>query len=146
MTSPVPMMTDISDRRTQSVLDKVEETLEQMEIDHVLRQKIMEQVFESSNLALFRAVHSADFIERLIEISPSLTKQQKRVLRSVTDELIQLAREVPQDAFERGMRLHEEARDAKHKLDALEVLAGEIQTEWEGLKEEWSGFKQWLRK
>jgi ribosomal protein L17 len=135
-----------ADHRTQAVFDQVAASLEQMDIDHTLRQAITEQIFDSSRVAMLRAIHSADFIHRLIEVTPSLSEQQHRELRGIADDLIQLARQAPQDAHERGKLQQQEPRDSQRKADALDGVVRDVQAEWEGLKEEWASMTRWLRK
>lgn len=138
------------DRRTQALFAQVTAAIAQLELEQSLRQQITDQIFESSASAIFRAVHTGDFIERLIEVTPSLTTQQQQELRAIADDLIDVARQSPADAYERGRTLQHEARSAVTKPHALARLAAEVDAEaevfWEALLQEWHTFVSWLRR
>jgi uncharacterized membrane-anchored protein YjiN (DUF445 family) len=137
------------DRRTQAVLDKAAATVAQLDLDHALQQQITDHIFESSSFSIFRAVHTGDFIERLIEATPSLTKRQKRELREIASDLIILARKAPHDTYEQGRAMQQEVRASTHKVPAIERFMADLNADWEafvqGLHEEWQTVLRWLR-
>lgn len=124
------------DRRTQAVLDKIAENVEQLEIDHTLRRAITDHIFDESRVAMLRAIHSADFIYRLIETSSSIPEHQKAAMRGIADQVIELAQQVPRDAYEDGRRQLEETRAPHRTTDGLDGVLQELQTEWNSVKTE----------
>lgn len=138
------------DHRTQALFAQVTAAIAQLELEQSLRQQIIDQIFDSSASAIFRAVHTGDFIERLIEVTPSLTAQQQQELRTIADELIVLARQSPADVYERGRTLQQEARSAVTRPHALARFAADVDAEaeafWEALTQEWQALVVWLRR
>lgn len=150
MTTPTnPTRSTSQDRRTQAVLERMAAVIAQVQIDQTLRQQIMDQVFDTSHAAAFRAAHSADFINKLLAVTPSLTTQQQRELQGVVDDLILIARNTSRETYERGRIVQQEARELSRKPDALATFVTEVQGEWQdfcdGVKEEWDAFTRWLR-
>jgi hypothetical protein len=133
------------DRRTQAVLDQVAAAVAQLQIDQAIRQQITDQIFDTTHTALFRAVHTADFIERLIDVTPSLSDQQQDELRGVANDLILIARKAPQEAYERGQVLQQAARRPQRKSDALDGLIRDVQGELTALRKDLAGITRWLR-
>ena len=134
------------ERQAQAILDKVAATVERLELEHTMQQAITEQIFDSSRVAVIRAVHSADFIHRLIEITPSLTEHQHHALRGIADDLIQLARPAPQEVRERVQPQQPVIRDAGRPPDLLDDFLRDMQAEWEGLKVELASVTRFWRK
>lgn len=135
------------DRRAQAVFDKARAALHQLELDQVLQNQITDQIFDTSTSTLFRAVHTADFIERLIEVTPSLTELQKQELREIANDLLVFARKAPLDAYERGRARQQEVRTAtSHPVDRFLI---DLRAEWlvfvHELDAEWQTVVRWLR-
>lgn len=135
----------VQDRRTQAVLDKAAATIAQMQIDQALQRAITDQIFDTSHAAAFRAVHSADFINRLIDITPSLTEAQEQELHGVVNDLILIARKAPQEAYERGKLAQQKVKEPQRSGDALDGFLGELRGEWNALLQELTSITRWLR-
>lgn len=138
------------DRRTQALFAQVAAAIAQLELEQSLQQQITNQIFDSSASAIFRAVHTGDFIERLIEVTPSLTARQIQELRAIADDLIVFARKSPADAYERGRTLQQEARSPVIKPHAMARFAADVDAEaeafWEALAQDWQALVTWLRR
>ena len=106
----------------------------------------MEHVLDHSYTAALRAIHSADFIHRLIQITPSLTERQHRELEAMADELIRAARQIPQDASDRAILANSTGAQTDRAPDALDGILAEARSEWEALKQDLTGLSRWLRR
>lgn len=135
----------MSNRHVQKVLNQVAKRVSQLEIDHAERQAIIEHVFDESRVAMLRAWHSADFIYRLIEASPSIPVPEREKLRAVADELMDLAHQSPKNVLEAGRQELAQAQTKDSKPDALDGVIGELKGEWEALKTELGDLFRWNR-
>lgn len=135
---------DSTEQRVQAVLDEAAKRVEALELAHAEERAILEHLFATSRAATFRAVDSADFIERLIGYSPSLTKRQHAALHGIANELIDLARQETRAAYEQG-KAQLNARASRRRPDVLDSFFGEVQSEWEDVKQELSAIVRWIR-
>ena len=135
-----------ADKRVQAVFAEVAARAERLELSHRQERAIVEHVLDDSYTAALRAIHSADFIHRLIQITPSLTERQHRELEAMADDLIQAARQVPQDASDRARVGRSIGAQTERAPDALDGILAEARSEWEALKQDVTGLSRWLRR
>jgi hypothetical protein len=135
-----------ADQRIQAVFAEVAARAERLELSRRQERAIVEHVLDDSAAVFLRAIHSADFIHRLIQITPSLTERQHRELEAMADELIRAARQVPQDASDRARLERSLAAQTGRAPDALDGILAEARSEWEALKQEMASLTRWLRR
>jgi len=136
----------VPDRREQAVYETLASRVEELELDHTLEEAVIEHLLDRSRVAFLRAVHSADFIQRIITITPSLTQQQHDELRGIADNLFQLTRQVPREAYDRGTLGDQDTQEPKRKPDVLDGFFREGQAEWEALKQDLASIARRLRR
>ena len=117
-------LSNSAEQQVQGVLADVAARVEQLELTHRQERAIVEHVFDDSHVALLRAIHSADFIQRLIEITPSLTEKQHQELQGLADELIRAARRVPDDASDEAKLLLRGNQEPERQPDLLGRFVG----------------------
>lgn len=132
-------LTPAADRRIQAVFTEVAARAERLELAHRQERAIVEHVLDESYTAALRAIHTADFIHRLITVTPSLTKRQHRELEAMADDLIQAARQVSQAASERARLERSIAAKPERVPDALDGFLAEARSEWAALKRDVAG-------
>jgi hypothetical protein len=136
-------MGDASDARTQAVLSDMAARVKQLELGHRLERDIVEELFDTSSVALFRLTRSADLIYQLIDLTPSIPESKQQALREIAADLVALAGRATRDAYERGLQ-RTEAKQEQPSPGALDWLRRETQVEVDGLKAEWASVKRWL--
>jgi hypothetical protein len=135
-----------ADQRIQAVFTEIAARAERLELSRRQERAIVDHVLDDSYAAALRAIHSADFIHRLIAVTPSLTERQHRELEAMADELIRAARQVPQDASDRARLERSLAAQTGRAPDALDGILAEARSEWEALKQEMASLTRWLRR
>lgn len=89
--------------------------IEQLDLDRQEREAILEHLCDTSRVAFLQAVQTSDFIHRLLEASPGLPAHQRSALLAIADEVLELARRVPQDAFAQAMANHSPRTETRTK-------------------------------
>jgi hypothetical protein len=120
---------------------RIEERVRQLDLERQLDQAILDHVLDTSHTAILRAVHSADFIHRVIEVTPSLSAYQQEELGAIADELIAMVKRLPSDAKARALA---QLRPQSPRDDPLEELRQLLMQEWKGAREDWRRLRNWL--